>query len=71
MVGDFDGDESIPWDPKSVKFHPKKRKFTNPSFHGQVEVPEKIHGTQSIKNWMGPNPNGPLSKLLGLLDTQV
>ena len=25
----------------------------------------------SIKNWMGPNPNGPQSKLLQLLDTQV
>ena len=25
----------------------------------------------SIKNWMGPNPNGPLSKLLELLDKQV
>ena len=25
----------------------------------------------SIKNWMGPNPNGPPSKVLEMLDAQV
>ena len=45
-------------------------------WHSQVAVPVKwsfwaVGVLVSMKNWKGPNPNGPLRKLLELLDTEV
>ena len=49
MVGDFDGDESIPWEFQICKKSTQKNASLQIQVsNGQVEVPEKNHGTQSI-----------------------
>ncbi len=45
--------------------------FSSPGLTQWIAGLEKKSEEISIKNWMGPNPNGLLSKLVELLDTQV